>query len=183
MPPSKHLLIGPVLLALLAARSAVAADEKDTGPEEDERLVREAKEPTDAAGLVAFFRKRTLSNADRATLERLIEQLGARSFSQRESASRQLLKWGTPAKSFLEAATRHADPEIARRATLCLDEINRGPGTSLPSAAVRLLARRRPPEAVGVLLAYLPFADDSAVQDDVFSALLRLAQDKDKARL
>ncbi len=183
MPPSKHLLIGPVLLALLAARPVAAADEKGTSLDEDERLVREAKEPTDAAGLVAFFRKRTLSNADRAALERLIEQLGARSFSQRERASRQLLKWGTPAKSFLESATRHADAEIARRATLCLDEINRGPGPSLPSAAARLLARRRPPEAVRVLLAYLPFADDSTVQDEVFSALLLLAQDKDTSRL
>src|SRR5262249_49853010 len=67
--------------------------------------------------------------------------------------------------------------------TLCLDETNRGPGPSLPSAAARLLARRGPPEAISVLLAYLPFADDSTVQDDVFSALLLLAQDKDKSRL
>src|SRR5437762_6187627 len=122
MPPSKHLLIGPVLLALLAVQPVAAADEKDTSLEEDERLVREAKEPTDAAGLVAFFRKRTLSNADRTALDRLVQQLGVRSFRQRESASRQLLKWGTPARNFLEAVTRHPDAEIARRAALCLDE-------------------------------------------------------------
>src|SRR5437588_6435894 len=108
MPPSKHLLVGSVLLALLAARPT-QADDKDTAQEEDERLVREAKEPTDAAGLVAFFRKRTLSDANLASLEQLVKQLGARSFAQRESASRQLLKWGTPAKPFLKPATQHTD--------------------------------------------------------------------------
>jgi hypothetical protein len=170
-----------MLLALLAARP-VAADEKDTTVAEDERLVREAREPTDAAGLVAFFRKRTLSNADQVVLERLVQQLGARSFRQRESASRQLLKWSTSARNFLEAAAHGGDPEIVRRAVLCLDEINNGPGPSLPSAAARLLARRGHPDAVAVLLAYLPFADDSSVQDDVLAALLTLAQDKDKTK-
>src|SRR6266540_2991474 len=155
MPLSKHLLVGPVLLALLAVRPSSAADEKDTALAEDEKLVRDANEPTDAAGLVAFFRKRTLSNADRTSIQELVEQLGARSFARREDASRRLVRWGTPAKAFLEPATRSTDAEIARRATLCLDEITLGPGPSLPSAAARLLARRRPPEAVAALLGYL----------------------------
>ncbi len=173
MPLSKHLLVGPVLLALLAVRPSSAADEKDTALAEDEKLVRDANEPTDAAGLVAFFRKRTLSNADRTSIQELVEQLGARSFARREDASRRLVRWGTPAKAFLEPATRSTDAEIARRATLCLDEITLGPGPSLPSAAARLLARRRPP----------PYADDESVRDEVLGALLTLAQDKDKARL
>jgi hypothetical protein len=183
MPPSKHLLVGPVLLALLVVRLSAAADEKDTALEEDEKLVRDAKEPTDTAGLVAFFRKRTLSEADRAALQGLVEQLGARSFARREDASRRLVRWGMPAKAFLEPATRSTDAEIARRARLCLDEIALGPGPSLPCAAARLLARRRPSEAVAVLLGYLPYADDDVVRDEVLAALLTLAQDKDKTRL
>src|SRR5262249_48184709 len=158
------------------------ADDKDPALEEDERLVREAKEPTDAAGLVAFFRKRTLSDADRSAIERLVKQLGARSFAQREKATQELVRWGTSAKKFLEPATRHTDAEIVRRASFCLEEINKGPGPSLPSAAARLLARRAPTEAVSVLLAYLPFADDTTVQDDVFGALLTLGQEKDKTK-
>jgi HEAT repeat protein len=46
---------------------------------------------------------------------------------------------------------------------------------SLPIAAARLLALRQPPEAVEVLLAYLPFADDSAVLDEVRTTLASLA--------
>src|SRR5262245_48119017 len=183
MPSSKHLLVGSVLLALLAVRLSAAADEKDTALEEDETLVRDAKEPTDTAGLVAFFRKRTLSETDRAALQGLVEQLGARSFAKREDASRRLVRWGMPAKAFLEPATRSTDAEIARRARLCLDEIALGPGPSLPCAAARLLARRRPSEAIPVLLGYLPYADDEAVRDEILAALLTLAQDKDKTRL
>src|SRR5262249_21684335 len=46
---------------------------------------------------------------------------------------------------------------------------------SLPVAAARLVALRQPPGASEVLLAYLPFADDSTVLDEVKSTLAGLA--------
>ena len=52
----------------------------------------------------------------------------------------------------------------------------RGPFVSyLLTAAARLLLRRKPPESAQVLLDYVPFADDSAVEDEVLSVLSQLA--------
>ncbi len=63
--------------------------------------------------------------------------------------------------------------EIARRAEQCLKDVGEPP--TLPAlAAARLLARRAPDGAVAVLLAYLPFAGDDAVEDEVLAALLAL---------
>jgi HEAT repeat protein len=54
---------------------------------------------------------------------------------------------------------------------------NPGPALppSLPVAAARLLALRQPPDAVPVLLAYLPFADDGGVLDEVKTTIASLA--------
>ena len=61
-----------------------------TAPRRNQRLVREAKVNPDAAGLLGFFRKRTLSDDDRRAMIRLVRQLGNRSFALREAASRKL---------------------------------------------------------------------------------------------
>jgi HEAT repeats/PQQ-like domain len=180
--PSRTPLLASGLLAstLLFLVPPGFAAEPDTGLQDDEKLVRASGLSPDVAGLVAFFRKRTLSEADRQGLEKLIAQLGARSFAQRERASRRLEEWGAPALSYLQQATRSQDLEIARRADRCIEVINNGPGAALPAAATRILARLKPPEAVAVLLAYLPFADDATVQDEVFAALLALGQDRER---
>src|SRR5262249_33275307 len=145
-----------------------------------ERLVREAKVNPDAAGLLAFFRKRTLKDPDRETMARLVRQLGSRSFAQRETASRQLESWGPPALAFLMPARLSLDIEVARRAQRCIDEITKGPGPALPAAGARLLALLKPPEGVAVLLAYLPYADDESVREAVLEALLALADNKER---
>src|SRR5207248_5800777 len=105
------------LVALSALPAVAADDESDTVTrQEDERLLKEAKVSPDAAGLLAFFRKRTLSADDRDGIEKLVLQLGHRSFAQREKASRKLEEWGPPALNYLGAARLNADLEIARRA-------------------------------------------------------------------
>ncbi|MCI0641118.1 MAG: hypothetical protein L0Y70_18740, partial [Gemmataceae bacterium] len=135
----------------------------------------------DEPALLAFLRKRTLSEGDQNRLEQLVRELGSPSFSVRDRASRLLTKEGPPAIAFLKPALLDADLETSRRAARCLEEIRRGPGAALPAAAVRLLAQ--PPKskehpsaaAVRVLLAYVPFADDDAVEDEVFAALTQLS--------
>jgi hypothetical protein len=167
-------------LGLLAvAPASFAADSADTlSRQEDERVLREAKVTPDTSGLLAFFRKRTLSEQDRQAIEELIVQLGSRSFRKREVASRKLEDWGTPASNFLTAAARlNSDLEIARRAERCLDAIQRGPGPALPCAAARQLARLEPPDAVAALLGYLPFAEEEAIQDEVLLAITALCKD------
>ncbi|MCI0376510.1 MAG: hypothetical protein L0215_02770, partial [Gemmataceae bacterium] len=127
----------------------------------------------DEPALLAFLRKRTLSEEDQNRLEQLVRELGNPSFAVRDRASRLLTKEGPPAIAFLKPALQDADLETSRRAARCLEEIRRGPGAALPAAAVRLLTQ--PPKsrehpsaaAVRVLLAYVPFADDDAVEDEV----------------
>ncbi len=135
----------------------------------------------DEPALLAFLRKRTLSEEDQNRLEQLVRELGNPSFAVRDRASRLLTKEGPPAIAFLKPALQDADLETSRRAARCLEEIRRGPGAALPAAAVRLLTQ--PPKsrehpsaaAVRVLLAYVPFADDDAVEDEVFAALTQLS--------
>ena len=141
----------------------------------DEDLLRANKVGSDAPALLAFFRQRTLTEDDCRKIEALVRRLGARSFAQREQASQALLKWGAPAQSFLRAALADADIEVARRAERCLSALAQGPGSALPCAAARVLARKAPREAIATLVGYVPFADDESVQEAVFEALAVLA--------
>src|SRR5205807_1423484 len=67
-----------------------------------------------------------------------------------------------------------SEPERARRAELCLKRIGQAK-RPLPPEAARLLALRRPAGAAGVLLDYLPFADDEAMVAEVQTALAVVA--------
>jgi len=138
---------------------------------EDEAVLAKAKVGTDAAALVAFFRKRTLRDADVQRIQDLIKQLAADRFAEREEATRKLVEFGPGALTQLRAAAKGTDLEMTRRAEICIDTITTSPGPALPSAGLRLLARRPVPEALGVLLDYLPFRDDARVEDDALTAL------------
>lgn len=142
--------------------------------EADEKLLKEAGLGSDGPGLLAFLRRRTLTEADRQDLQQQILQLGSADFAIRERATQTLTARGTPALRYLREAVKDTDPEISRRAAQCLEEIEAGPGPGLPAAAVRLLAVRKPPEAITTLLRYLPFADDAAIEEEALTALVIL---------
>ena len=57
-------------------------------------------------------------------IQQLGKQLGAPSFSQRESAERRLVEIGVPARAALERLTGSDDPEVARRARSALAAIS-----------------------------------------------------------
>lgn len=142
----------------------------------DEQLLRAAQLKSDGESLLIFFRGRTISEAERAKVMHLISQLGAASFRQREEAAVALIARGPVALELLKEAVNNADPEVSRRAEKCLQRIQAGDvGVEVPAAAARLLAIRKPGGAVEVLLAYLPFADNDLVADEVRSALTVLA--------
>jgi HEAT repeat protein len=143
--------------------------------EADEKMLNEQKVPVDGPGLLAFFRKRTLSEADQRRYLELVRQLGDRSYKKRQQATRQLLELGSSALAFLRPALTEKDQEIWRRADECVRKIESGPATAVPAAAVRVLLRRAPAEALETLLAYVPFADDDTVEDEVLNALCVLA--------
>jgi HEAT repeat protein len=162
------------LLALLPAAGAARAAEADEQAAADERLLREARVAVTDGALLEFLRQRSLTDDDRAKLDAIVRRLGSAVYEERERASAALAARGSPALPFLRRALNDADAEVRRRARRCLEEIERGPGSALPAAAVRLLARRRPAGALEVLLTYAPFADDEFVEDEVLAALAAL---------
>jgi hypothetical protein len=164
----------PVVSACMIMLGGLCAAFDDATPT-DEQTLKQAGIPVDGPGLLAFFRQRTADVSDEARIKALVRQLGDDRFKVREKASKQLVLIGPRARSFLQAALKEPDPEIVRRAQECLQHIGEGVTGSVVSAAVRVLAERRPAEAVAVLLGYLPEAEDEGVAETIRLALTSLA--------
>src|SRR5207249_527362 len=111
----------------------------------------------------------------------LIKNLGSESYITREQATKQLIKEGTPALAFLKDAEFDANVERSRRARECSDHIRQANNSAVPIAAAHLLARppqkkdASPAAAIRTLLAYIPFADDEAVEEEVLTCLTLLS--------
>jgi hypothetical protein len=174
----RHLLIALLVSAVPMARGSRGESPEKPSPEEN--ILQKARVPADGDGLLAFFRGRTLGDAERKRIEELIRRLAGDDFDDREAAARELRKVGGRAAPQLRAAAHAKDAEAAHRAEKLLKEID--PLPPLPAvAAARLLARRGSADAAPVLLAYLPCADDGAVEDEAFAALLALTSGGGKA--
>ncbi len=157
---------------LLACAVAAAGDPAER-PSAEENILRDACVKPTGDGLTAFFRGRTLSDAETKRIYDLIQRLGANDFDAREGAAEALKKVGGRAVPLLRAAAQDPDPEVARRVNGLLKETEPLPPLTAVAAA-RLLARRGAAGAVPALLDYLPFAADGAVEDEVRAALAAL---------
>jgi hypothetical protein len=164
---------GGRVCCLVAALAVVVAAPADAPP--DDRVLKTAGIGSDGPALLAYLRMRTVSAADRQKIEALIRQLGDPAYAVRERAMNELVGCGMPAVGPLRQAEADPDIEIARRAQRCLARIERVPSAALSAAAARAIARQKPSGAVGVLLAYLPIADDDTVADEVRDALAAVA--------
>jgi HEAT repeat protein len=129
----------------------------------------------DGPALMSMLRRRTLTDDDKIKIRGLIKKLGDEAFESREKASAELTSLGSMTLPLLREATRSADLEISKRANDCIRGIKFDPSHRMPTAAVRLLALRRPEGAAGALLAYLPFAEDEGVADESRRTLVLLA--------
>jgi hypothetical protein len=101
-----------------------------------------------------------------------VGQLGHRSYPVREKATRSLIAAGRPALSFLRPALDSPDLEVARRAERAIGEIERVSYVSLLTAAVRVLADRKPAGVTEGLLAFSPFSQEEEVDQALREALL-----------
>jgi hypothetical protein len=165
------------LLALLACPTCAFAGSVAT----QEKVLERAGLKTDADSLLAFFRKRTLADSDRPKIAELVKQLGSSNYRVREHAMTELVARGPVVNEFLRAALEASDLEIARRVERCLQRIaERDVPVNVPAAAVRVLADRKPKEAVEVIVAYLPFADNDAVIDESRELLAQLGMPEGK---
>src|SRR5688572_2585912 len=140
----------------------------------DEQILRTANLPTGDAELREFLRLRSQRAEDKQELAKLVEQLGAGAFKERDHADKQLLMRGHVALPYLKAAIDKAPLEAVRRAEKLMKTIE-AMGPELPVAAARLLAHRQAPGAVETLLAYLPSAPDDWAEEEVLACLGQLA--------
>ena len=153
------------------------ADEPFDQKKADLETLKSAGLNDDTAGLTDFFKKHTVTEADKAKILALIKQLGDEAFEVRETASEQVAKAGVPAIALLRAAinTKDGDFEIARRCELALKVIEKVPTRSLAMAAARVLATRKEDGITDVLMGYLPLVDEDAVSEEIRNTLAALA--------
>jgi hypothetical protein len=151
---------------------AVVADPARLGIEE--QALQTAARSDDATAALDYFRKRTPSEAQRRQLRNLIRNLSDGEFEVRQKASADLVASGPVAAGPLRAAARSPDAEVARRAQAALAQVRREGTAAIILSGVKLVVRRRPPETVAVLLAYLPFAEDEGVAEEIRASLAAL---------
>src|SRR2546421_8766937 len=119
----RHTVFWITTVALLLGRAAAAAEPNPTVT--DEHTLQAVGLGTTGAELLEFFRRRTLTDAERDRIQTLVRQLGDNSFRIRERASTDLAARGITVASFLRPAIQDADLEVARRAEECLRVIAR----------------------------------------------------------
>jgi HEAT repeat protein len=188
------LLVGIASLLLITSAGAqtIQMEGKPAGPiqgtmaakgapspeTDDAKTLKEAGlSPTDSAGLLQFFRARTLAEVDRTKIASLIEKLASDEFSTRDEAREELEKVGAPAVPLLRQrlSKNDDDPEVHYLCDKSLRRIEKVAGPAVSSAAARVIGRTKPPKAAETLIAYLPFADDGHVAEEVGKALEAIA--------
>src|SRR5579871_1348654 len=130
---------------------------------------------TNGDDLLAVVREHTLTWQLRRKVGELIRKLGDDDFRVREAAQTELHRLGRIALPQLREAKSSQDLETVSRARRLIERIEQESWRHLPSAAVSLLAMRKPPGAAEALVAYLPLADDDNLADDVKKSLTVLA--------
>jgi hypothetical protein len=175
---SLQVVLGSVLACLLLGPATTIAE--TDGLKADLALLADKGVANDGPGLLAFFKKRTTSEAIRKKIAGLIGMLGDEDYPTREKATTDLIEVGAPARPMLAAALRANDLEVRRRARRALDAIgSAAEETALLPAAARILADRKPAGAVEVLLEFLPNIEDSDTAEEVARVVCQVALDKD----
>ncbi|MCI0743554.1 MAG: PQQ-binding-like beta-propeller repeat protein [Gemmataceae bacterium] len=182
-----RLLVLGVFVCLLAAPPLVAQKTEpkkedmpkieappDTTPD-DLRLLKEVGLGSDGPAMLEYFRKRTFPEANPEEMAALIEKLGDEDFGTRERAYDRLLVLGAGALVGIKEAEKAKDAEVSRRAFELKQRIEAKAEPAIQSATARLLAKLKPAGAADVLMAYLPYAADQTVTDDLCQALGSLA--------
>ncbi|HEY2784238.1 MAG TPA: HEAT repeat domain-containing protein, partial [Fimbriiglobus sp.] len=137
----------------------------------------------DPDGLVAYFKQRTLTDAELTKIKAVISRMGSESFEDREKASADVLGFGPAAIGPLKTAARaETDPEVNYRAEQARKKIETVSHTAVAIAAARALAqsKHKHPQAVPALLGFLLLADDESVVEEIDKALVKLADDGGK---
>ncbi len=159
------------MLALLVVASLAAPPADDW-----KTLTAAGVNPDDPSAVVGYLRKRTLDPDAQKRLEAAVADLGAEKFVDRQAASKRVIGFGPAAAVLLrQAVQQHPDPEVQHRASECLRQLDTVPHAAVAAAAVRSVVVAAPADAAGVLLGFLPAADDRSVAAAVRAGLVTLA--------
>jgi hypothetical protein len=173
-------MFGTLLMLLLVGGVVGGATANQPAASPDADILKKAGLKTDGASLLAFFRKRSLPEDERATVAKLVRQLGSVIYSDRDDAAAELIQRGPAVGELVRAALVDHDLEIVRRAERCLAIIRENDvAGGVPAAAMRELALRKPAGAVAAAIAFLPFADNDQLADEARLLLARLAKRAD----
>jgi len=143
---------------------------------EDAKRLQQARIDTSDASLLAFLRKQVLSEAGRARCQILIDRLGDPSFIVRMNVRQELARYGLCVAPLLRSAAKSRDLEIRTATNDLLEKaIAESANTGSIPAALRLLADRRTPGAIAVILAYMPCASSDLLSNAAQKALADLA--------
>jgi hypothetical protein len=157
------------LVSSVGLGTPVRADEASN--KADEETLRAGGVGSDGPALVKFFVTNTPSEGEQARLAALVRQLGADTYREREQASGELQRAGRLALPLLRPALKDPDPEIVRRARVCVQRIENGHFESLAGAAARLLAVRQPNGATAAVLNHLPSVEDRSLEEELLATL------------
>ena len=121
------------------------------------------------------FRHNMLTPEESAQVEDLLRKIGHDDFRVREQATLELRYWRPGAEVLIRRHIEEGPLEKRRRLQLVLQRgLGRWPAPKA-EAAVRLA--KKSPEMLGVLLEYLPFAEDTGVEREIASVLRSFGAD------
>jgi HEAT repeat protein len=171
-----RLFLAPLLLVGLALAVGLATRATETDPAvADEMTLKEVGLWIDGPSLLEFFRLRTRGDAPPQRIAELIQALHATDAAARGKAAAELVAIGPPAIPLLRQTVKDPDAvEAAGTARRCLRALE-ADSAAVTTAAVRLLAQRKPAGTVDVLLDFLPSAEDETVTEEVNTALANVA--------
>jgi len=188
MSPVKLLFVG-VVAALLLVLPAITqepsvkkpsvpygAEDRDAGVDEDERLLDAAGLPSEGPGLLVLFRARARTETKPAQIDELLRRFTSSVLEERVQAATELVALGPLAVPGLRRAANDLEgTEVRQRAQRLLAWADGPKSAALAAAAARLVARQKPAGAAEALLAYLPFADNDDVTQEVVTSLHAVA--------
>jgi HEAT repeat protein len=182
MAPATRILVASLLCTGLVAAGLAGGAQPGSEKvgEAEEKVLKSAGIGTDNDALLNYLKLRSLKDADRSVIEKLVKNLDSNVFSVRDKATKELVARGKLALPFLKKAIEDGPLEVVMRAKECLQKIEKASASEQPATVARLLALRNVPGAVEALLNYAPSADDPNTEEEVLHSMALLAVHGDK---
>ena len=163
-----------IAAVILPASPAPAADELAAA---DEQLLRTLNLPVDGAGLVDFFKKRTLRDGDRPRIQALIRKLGDDDFDTREKATQELARLDGAEAALRKALEGNPSAEVRQRVQFALEareKLELSAEWAVTLRALEVLEQCGTPEAREWLQALAKGAPQARLTQEAKACLRRL---------